>query len=553
VLPYPYEPLEHRLPKAVRRKDDWWRGAVIYQVYPRSFQDSNGDGIGDLPGIASRLEHIASLGVDALWISPFFKSPMKDYGYDVADYCDVDPMFGTLADFDALLEKAHRLGLRLIIDFVPSHTSDLHPWFQESRSSRTNPKADWYIWADARDDGTPPNNWLSVFGGSGWEWDARRGQYYLHNFLKEQPDLNFRCPAAIEALLAQAEFWLKRGVDGFRVDAIDYGVHDEQLRDNPVRPPEAGPGVGAGTPYGCQMHRYNKSRPELGDLFFKPVHALTERYGGRMLLGEISGDHALERIGDYTDGGGLDIAYSFDLLTCELSPADVRRIVERMERAIGGGWVCWSWSNHDVPRAVTRLGGSDPHPALGVMLPILLTSLRGTSCIYQGEELGLEEAELTFGQIKDPWGIALWPVVKGRDGCRTPMPWSQDPPHAGFTAGEPWLPIPQAHIGHAVDAEEQDRGSTLHQVRKFLHWRREHPALSRGDIRFVDLPEPVLGFVRSRDGERLLCLFNLSSTPVSVAVPQAEAVRTAVGAGLGSETAELPAYGWLFAMLPQEA
>jgi len=288
-----FERLYHRLPKALRRTDDWWRGAVFYQVYPRSFQDTNGDGIGDLPGITARLEHIAGLGVDALWISPFYKSPMKDHGYDVADYRAVDPLFGTLGDFDALLEKAHGLGLKLLIDFVPSHTSDRHPWFEESRSGPDSPKANWYVWHEGQADGTPPNNWLSVFGGSAWHWDPFRRQYYLHNFLKEQPDLNFHEPQVIEALLGEAEFWLKRGVDGFRIDAIDYGVHDELLRNNPIRPREADPSVGTGTPYGKQLHLYNKSRPELGDLFFKPLHALTESYGGRMMLGEISGDHAL--------------------------------------------------------------------------------------------------------------------------------------------------------------------------------------------------------------------------------------------------------------------
>lgn len=312
------EPVVHLTPRAARRRDEWWRGAVIYQIYPRSFFDTDGDGVGDLPGITEKLDYVEQLGVDAVWISPFFKSPMKDFGYDVADYRAVDPLFGTLEDFDALLEKAHRLGLKVLIDFVPSHTSNEHPWFQESRSSRDNEKADWYVWADPRPDGSPPNNWLSVFGGSAWEWEPRRGQYYLHNFLKEQPDLNFHCPAVIDALLEQARFWLDRGVDGFRLDAIDYGVHDTRLHDNPRRRGKVAAGAAPGSPYEMQVQFWNKARPELVELFLKPLHALTERYEGKVLLGEIStSDDALIRAAEYTNGGGLDMAYTFDLPRCE--------------------------------------------------------------------------------------------------------------------------------------------------------------------------------------------------------------------------------------------
>jgi alpha-glucosidase len=417
--------LVHVTPKAARRGDDWWRGAVIYQVYPRSFLDTDGDGVGDLKGIAARLEHVERLGVDAVWISPFFKSPMRDFGYDVEDYTAVDPLFGTLADFDALLERAHGLGLKLLVDFVPSHTSDRHAWFQESRRSRDNPKADWYVWADPRPDGSPPNNWLSVFGGVAWEWEPRRGQYYLHNFLKEQPDLNFHCPAAVEALLDQAKFWLDRGVDGFRVDAIDFGAHDPKLRSNPPRPRSKRGNTAdlAGSPFGMQLHRWNKGRPELVELFLKPLHALTEQYQGKVLLGEISGDDALLRAAEYTNGGGLDIVYTFDLLSCAGTPKAIAGVVKKLEAEIGDGWACWSLSNHDVRRAVTRFGGENPPEGLRRLIPVLLGSLRGTACLYQGEELGLEEADLAFDQLKDPYGIAFWPAYKGRDGARTPMPW----------------------------------------------------------------------------------------------------------------------------------
>ena len=540
-----------RLPPAVARKDDWWRGKVIYQIYPRSFQDSNGDGVGDLKGITDRLEHVAKLGVDIVWVSPFMTSPMKDYGYDVANYSDVDPIFGNLADFDAMLARCHDLGMALIVDFVASHTSDQHAWFNESRTSRGNPKADWYVWADAKPDGSPPNNWLSVFGGPAWEWDSRRGQYYLHNFLKEQPDLNFHNPEVIQALLGEAEFWLKRGVDGFRLDAIDFGVHDRKLRNNPPRPRSEDGNTGdlARSPFGMQIQFWNKARPELADLFFKPLRKLTDRYGERMLLGEISGERALDRMAEYSGGGGLDIAYSFDLLTCEPTPAEIRRIVEACEAVLGAGWACWSLCNHDVTRAVTRFAaGGEITDALRAMLPVLLCSLRGTPCLYQGEELGLEEAELAFEDLRDPFGITFWPTYKGRDGCRTPMPWSGKLVNAGFSTGKPWLPVPASHLPLAVDVEEANRTSPLHLVRDFLHWRRQQPALIRGDIRFIDMGKQILGFSRNLDGKGLLCLFNLSPEPATRKVKAGKVLKASSGeARIVDAAATLPPHGWLLA------
>ncbi|MFO1070454.1 MAG: alpha-glucosidase family protein [Geminicoccaceae bacterium] len=549
------ERTHHRLPKVGWRKDDWWRGAVIYQVYPRSYQDTDGDGIGDLPGITRRLEHIAGLGADLVWISPFMKSPMKDYGYDVADYCDVDPMFGTLDDFDRLVARAKELGMGVMIDFVASHTSSQHAWFLESRESRDNPKADWYVWADAKPDGSPPNNWQAVFGGPTWEWEPRRRQYYLHNFLKEQPDLNFHNPQVIAALLGAAEFWLQRGIAGIRLDAIDFGVHDPQLRDNPPRPRDAeaalnGPG---NTPHDMQRQLWNKARPELSDLFFKPLHALTERYGGRVLLGEISGDGALERMAEYSDGGGLDIAYSFDLLTCPPTPSAIRGIVEAVETSLGGGWACWSFCNHDVTRAVTRFAaGGEATTQLRAMVPILLCSLRGTACLYQGEELGLEEAELAFEDLLDPYGITFWPNYKGRDGCRTPMPWSADDPGAGFTSSRPWLPVAAPHRPWAVDRQAGVAGSVLEQVRAFLAWRRGQEPIRRGDIRFVDAGEQVLAFTRGHGGRRILCLFNLSREPASAAATGTVLFASA-GAAIEAGSAALPPHAWLFAELPGES
>jgi alpha-glucosidase len=551
MAPRKRQPVVHLTPRAANRRDLWWKGAVIYQVYPRSFQDTDGDGVGDLKGITRRLEYIEQLGVDAVWISPFCKSPQKDYGYDVADYCAVDPLFGTLEDFDALLAEARRLGLKVMMDFVPSHTSDQHPWFQESRQSRDNPKADWYVWADPKREGSPPSNWLSVFGGSAWEWEPRRSQYFLHNFLKEQPDLNFHSPQVIEALLAQARFWLDRGVDGFRVDAIDYGVHDPKFRNNPPRRVGAAGGSAPGSPFAMQVQEWNKARPELIELFLKPLHALTERYDGKVVLGEISGDDALLRAAEYTSGGGLDIAYSFDLLSCPGTPRDIRAVVGHLEKEIGDGWACWSFSNHDVRRAITRWGGDDPPESLRRLVPVLLGSLRGTVCLYQGEELGLEEAKLSFEQLKDPFGIAFWPAFAGRDGSRTPMPWEQAASQAGFTTGEPWLPIPESHRRRAVDAQAQDAASVLNTCRAFLNWRRERPALRTGSIRFLRTSGDVLAFERDSEADRLLCLFNLGGEEQTYRAgePILDAGFASEGAEISDRTVRLPPWGWAFAHL----
>jgi len=498
----------------------WWRGAVIYQIYPRSFQDSNGDGIGDLPGITRRLEHIASLGVDAIWISPFFKSPMADFGYDIADYRAVDPLFGTLVDFDRLLVRAHALGLKVIIDQIFSHTSSEHAWFQESRQNRHNPKADWYVWADPRADGTPPNNWLSIFGGGAWQWEPRRGQYYLHNFLAAQPDLNFHHPEVQQATLDDVKFWLDRGVDGFRMDSINFCFHDALLRDNPPRPADSklgGCGFSADNPYAFQFHRYNTTRPETPK-FLERVRKLLEQYPGTVSLGEISSDDSLATMAEYIAPGRLHMSYSFELLGDEFSAQHIRRTFERLHAASADGWPCWAFSNHDVQRAVTRWGGADAPPALARLLVALLASLRGSVCLYQGEELGLAEAEIAHGALRDPYGIAFWPNFKGRDGCRTPMPWDASD-SAGFSTGAPWLPVVTEHRAHAVAVQEADPDSVLNACRAFLRWRRSQPALVTGGITFMDAPEPVLMFQRVHAGKRLLAAFNLSADSISAALP----------------------------------
>ncbi|RMF17758.1 MAG: DUF3459 domain-containing protein [Gammaproteobacteria bacterium] len=505
----------------MQSQQDWWRGAVIYQIYPRSFYDSNGDGIGDLPGITAKLDYIASLNVDAIWISPFFTSPMKDFGYDVADYRGVDPIFGTLEDFDALVRQAHDRGLKVIIDQVLSHTSDQHPWFIESRSSRDNPKADWYVWAEAKPDGTPPNNWLSVFGGSAWQWDSRRRQYYLHNFLSSQPDLNYHNPAVVNQMLEEVEFWLKRGVDGFRLDAVNFCVHDAALRDNPANEAvvDSSIGVRRENPYAYQRHVYDKTRPE-NLVFLEKLRALMDRYPGTTTVGEIGDDDSLTTMAAYTEGNKrLHMAYSFDFLTEKCSRDFIARTVAAIEEKLSAGWPCLAIGNHDVARVATRWGDGDYDARRVTAHLALLLTLKGSVCLYQGEELGLPEAELAYEDLVDPYGIAFWPEYKGRDGCRTPMPWDAGKPNLGFTTGAPWLPAISAHQPFTVATEETQPDSTLQHTRQLLAWRRAHPVLQRGAIQLLDAPENVLLYRRTLDDQRVVIAVNLSGQEVKVPNP----------------------------------
>ena len=522
---------------------DWWRGAVIYQVYPRSFQDTDANGLGDIKGITRRLPHIAALGVDAIWLAPFFTSPMADMGYDVADYCDVDPIFGTLDDFDEMMAAAHALGLKVIIDQVISHTSDRHPWFVESRASRDNPKADWYVWADPKPDGTAPNNWLSIFGGPGWEWDGVRRQYYQHNFLTSQPDLNFHNSEVQDALLATVKFWLDRGVDGFRLDTVNYYFCDKELRDNPPALVASG-GLDApeSNPYGMQNHLYDKTQPEnIG--FLKRFRALLDQYEDRTTVGEVGdGARSLQTVAAYTSGGDkLHMCYTFDLLGPDFTPAHFRRCVGDFQDNVIDGWVCWAFSNHDVQRHVSRFAlTEEEQPRVAKLAISLLSTLRGSICLYQGEELGLPEAELAFEDLRDPYGIRFWPAFKGRDGCRTPMPWEASRVHAGFTTAEKsWLPVPYQHASLAVDKQEADEDSVLHHYRQTLAFRKQHPALLDGDMTFLDTKEDVLAFTRSKDGETLLFVFNLSRKPVKLALSKGMKLAKAVSIpGFGAATAD---------------
>ncbi len=491
----------------------WWRGAFLYQVYPRSFHDTNGDGIGDLPGITEKLDYIASLGVDGVWISPFFKSPMRDFGYDVSDYRDVDPIFGTLADFDALLKRAHKLNIKIIIDLVLSHTSDQHEWFTESRKDRTNPKADWYVWADGKNGG-PPNNWVSIFGGPAWTFDETRGQYYLHNFLKEQPDLNFHNPDLQNAVLDTAKFWLGRGVDGFRLDTVNFYFHDRQLRDNPPRTKgaEFATQLEAQDPYSDQQHLHDKSQPE-NIVFIERFRALMDQYPDRFTVGEIGDDYPNERAAEYTMGDKrLHTCYNTHMMSGahkELTADTIRKPIEEF-LVHKDSWPSWAFSNHDVVRAASRWqpngDGFGHDPRLSKMLIALLGCLYGTVFLYQGEELGLPEAKLKREDLRDPWGIHLYPKWQGRDGCRTPMPWSRE----SFSKPA-WLPYAAPHKTLAAEPQSTDGDSTLNFTRAFLKMRKTYPALRDGGIEFTESGDAkILAFTRSNKNQSVICVFNLS-------------------------------------------
>jgi len=499
-----------RLP-SVQTAHEWWRGAAIYQIYPRSFADTNGDGIGDLPGITAHLDHVASLGVDAIWLSPFFTSPMLDFGYDVADYCDVDPIFGTLADFDALVARAHALGLKVLIDQVYSHSSDRHPWFLESRADRTNSKADWYVWADAKPDGSPPNNWQSVFGGPAWTWSAPRRQYYMHNFLPEQPQLHMHLPAVQDAMLDVAKFWLDRGVDGFRIDAINFSMHDPALTDNPPAPP--GPRTRS---FDFQQHIHNQSQPEI-PAFLERLRALLDRYGATFTVAEVGGPSPEAEMHAFTQGGHrLNSAYGFNFLYADkLTPALVRDALAQWPDTPGTGWPSWAFENHDAPRAISRWAAPEHRDAFARMKLMLLVSLRGNIFLYNGEELGLTQVDIPFEALRDPEAIANWPLTLSRDGARTPMPWRADAnDHAGFSSGAPWLPIGPDHLALAVDRQDQDPESLLNLTRHLLAFRRASDALMRGDARVIEASETILAIERSTPDETMLCVFNMSAEPI---------------------------------------
>ena len=523
--------------------DRWHRGAVIYQIYPRSFQDTDGDGVGDLPGITQRLDYVASLGVDGIWISPFFTSPMRDFGYDVADYCAVDPLFGTLEDFDALIARAHELGLKVIIDQVYCHTSDEHDWFKQSRASRENDKADWYVWADAKPDGSPPSNWQSVFGGPAWRWDGRRKQYYLHNFLPSQPQLNLHKREVQDALLEAARFWLARGVDGFRVDAINFAMHDPALTDNP---PSHLPLSHVTRPFDMQLHAYNQSHKDI-PIFLERLRSLLDEFGATFSVAEVVGAEPLDEMKSFTGERRLHTAYNFDFLYLpDLSAQAVREALEPFEADGRDVWPSWAFSNHDAPRAVSRWSLGKGSEDFAKCLMLLILAFRGNIFLYQGEELALPQGEIPFEKLQDPEAIENWPHTLGRDGARTPMVWSQDEPNSGFSNAEPWLPISSDQSGRSAEKVEADENSILHFTRKLIAFRKDSAALLHGDLIFLDTAKDILAFIREADGEKILCLFNLSDTERTFHLPDGyEAIFKSPGIEI--EAGKLPAWSgaWL--------
>lgn len=478
----------------------WWQTAVIYQVYPRSFQDTTGNGIGDLGGVIERLDYLGStLGVDAIWLSPFFPSPMKDFGYDVSDYCNVEPMFGDLATFDRLVEGAHRRGIKLIIDWVPNHTSDLHPWFVESRSSRTNPKRDWYVWRDPKPDGSPPNNWAADFGGDSWEWDETTGQYYLHSFLKEQPDLNWRNPEVEAAMLDTLRFWLDRGVDGFRIDVAHRIMKHPDLADNP---PVDGDQTGLRV-YETQLHINDRGHPDVHDAF-RRIRAVLDGYQpARFSVGEIHEyDWSIWASYYGKNLDGLHMPFNFAILETPWTAEAIRALVEKVEDVVpAGAWPNYVLGNHDETRIATRLGAD--HTGIAAMM---LLTLRGTPTLYYGDEIGLLEADIPLEHQQDPWGINI--PGKGRDGCRTPMQWTGGD-GAGFTSSgvEPWLPFSNDMRTRNVEALLSDSGSLLNLYRQLLGLRRRERSLQVGDYRSLDVGG-AFAYCRDDGRTRLMVALN---------------------------------------------
>ncbi|HEY2071915.1 MAG TPA: alpha-glucosidase family protein [Rhizomicrobium sp.] len=489
--------------------EPWWRGAVIYQIYIRSFADANGDGQGDFAGVISKLDYLASLGIDAIWLSPIHPSPNRDWGYDVSDYDGVHRDYGTDADFDRLLAEAHARGLKVITDEVLAHTSDEHAWFLDSL--KRGEKSDWYVWRDPQEDGTVPNNWLSAFAGPAWAYQPMRRQYYHHKFLRQQPKLNWRNDDARNAALGVLDRWLARGVDGFRLDVANAYLHDDSLTDNPPVPESERNSHSWMHAPNLQHHWHDSNLAEEIEAL-DTIRRTVDRYPDRFVMGEFSEDP--ERCGCFAPPDkGLHSGYSFPLLEARrLGPEFIRKHFAMLAKH-PGHWPSVAFSNHDVMRTLTRFGGADASPALAKMMLTLLFALKGTALIYQGEELGLPQASLRRDQLKDPVGDLYYPYSGGRDGCRTPMPWDSSAPNLGFSSGTPWLPASPSHRALAVDAQEADGQSTLHYVRALLALRKESKALRLGKIEFIDAPPPVLAFTRSFEGEDVLCVFNMSSEP----------------------------------------
>lgn len=485
---------------------EWWAAGILYQIYPRSFQDSNGDGVGDLPGIIGRLPYLQSLGVDAIWLSPIFPSPMADFGYDISDYTGVDPIFGTLEDFDLLVNAAHASNLKVILDLVPNHTSDQHPWFLESRSSRHNPKRDWYLWRDAREDGSAPNNWFSEFGGSAWKYDAHTRQYYYHAFLAEQPDLNWRNAAVRQAIYDVMRFWLRRGVDGFRVDVIWHLIKDAEFRDNPPNP-NFRPGR---PPHEALLPLYSTDRPE-ALVVIAEMRRVIDEFDHRVLIGEIY--LPIDRLVAYygTDLAGAHLPFNFMLLSAPWNARDIAKLIDTYERALPArAWPNWVLGNHDRPRIASRVGEAQARVAA-----MLLLTLRGTPTLYYGDEIGMPQVAIAPAQVRDPFEKNVPGIGVGRDGCRTPMQWDASP-QGGFTTATPWLPLPSNYSCWNVAKLSADARSILHLYRALIDLRKNAPQLVSGTYVSVAATGDLLAYRREQNGEALLVLLNLGRTPCSV-------------------------------------
>ena len=494
--------------------NNWWQSGIIYQIYPRSFQDASGDGVGDLDGIRRRLPYLAELGVDAVWLSPIFPSPMADFGYDISDYTGIEPVFGTLEQFDALLDAAHGHGLKLLLDLVPNHTSDQHPWFIESRASRNNPKRDWYIWKDPRADGGPPNNWLSEFGGGAWEYHEQTKQYYCHTFLAAQPDLNWRNPAVRRAIYEVMRFWLRRGVDGFRVDVIWHLIKDDQFRDNPTDPNYA---PGEQKPKRALIPLYTADRPEVHDVIAE-MRRVVDEFSDRLLIGEIY--LPVERLVDYygRDLSELHLPFNFALLNARWQAGTIAKLIEEYEGQLpSGGWPNWVLGNHDRPRIASRVGAAQARIAA-----MLLLTLRGTPTIYYGDEIGMEQVAIPDEIARDPVAHNLPGLGLGRDGCRTPMQWDASR-YAGFSKGEPWLPLEKNYQERNVAALQADATSIYQLHRRLIALRRQHPALQVGSYRPIAASGDVLAFVREAGDERILVALNMGSEPSALEFPESTA------------------------------
>jgi len=520
----------------------WWESGVVYQIYPRSFQDSDGDGVGDLAGIEQRLDYLATLGVDALWLSPIFPSPMADFGYDVADFVGIEPMFGTLADFDRLLGAVHARGLKLLLDFVPNHSSDRHPWFVESRASKISAKRDWYIWQPPAADGGPPNNWISDFGGSAWEWDGTTSEYYLHAFLKEQPDLNWRNPALREALYDVMRFWFERGVDGFRIDVLWHIAKAEGFPDNPVNPGWR-PGMNERDRL---LQRYSTDQPEAHD-WSAEMRAIADSYGGRVLIGEIFlPNRLLARWYGTAERPQVHMPFNFALIENDWSATTIAALITDYEQSLpDAGWPNWVIGSHDAPRIAARVGEAQARVAM-----MLLLTLRGTPTLYQGDELAIGEVPIAPDRVRDPREIMQPGIGLGRDPSRTPMPWEPQV-NAGFSTAEPWLPLNPDWRDRNVAAQQFDPASMLALTRALLALRRDEPALSVGRIEQVKSEGDVLTYARRDGSNKLVVALNLGAGHAQI-LAEGDGVIRPLFSTLSAPTIETVAAGGIIPLRPNE-